>query len=102
MAFATINKRMERMEGENNSKRIAVQQLHVSDGSKYAVFLRSPSGSRAHFKYLHDSIESATERSREYAANMASLGHLDFMYYVIEIKHRVGIEHGKVVDAALK
>jgi hypothetical protein len=79
-----------------------VQQLHNAAYPKYAVFLRSPSGTRAKFKYLHDSLDSAIEKCREYAADMASIGHLDFTYYAIEIKHRVGIEHGKIVDEPLK
>jgi hypothetical protein len=90
---------MEHMEGEPNSRKLAVQQLRDAGCPKYAVFLRSPSGTRAHFKYLHDSIESATERCREYAADMASRGHVDYTYYAVEIKHRVGIEGGKIVDA---
>ncbi len=80
----------------------AVQQLHEAVAPKYAVFMRSPSGTRAKFKYLHDSLDSAIEKCREYAADMASIGHLDFTYYAIEIKHRVGIEHGKIVDDPLK
>jgi hypothetical protein len=84
---------------EEPTKRQAVLQLHEATSPKYAVFLRSSSGLRANFKYLHDSIESATERCREYAADMASRGHVDYTYYAVEIKHRVGIEGGKIVDA---
>lgn len=87
---------------EEPTKRQAVQQLHEAEAPKYAVFVRSDSGLRAHFKYLHDSLESAIDRCRQYASERASNGHLDFTYYAVEIKHRVGIERGKVVDEPTK
>jgi hypothetical protein len=87
---------------EEPTNKQAVQQLHEAVSPKYAVFTRSPSGTRAKFKYLHDSLESAIERCREYAAERASAGQLDYTYYAVEIKHRVGIEHGKIVDEPIK
>jgi hypothetical protein len=44
----------------------------------------------------------AIECCRKYAADRASSGYVDFTYYAVEIKHRVGIEHGKIVDEPLK
>ena len=79
-----------------------VQQLHEAESPQYAVFLRSSSGTRAHFKYLHNSLDSAIEFSRAKAAELASAGQLDFTYYAVEIKHRVGIERGKIVDEPSK
>lgn len=87
---------------EEPTKRQTVQQLHEALSPQYAVFARSPSGTQAYFKYLHDSLESAIERCREYAADKAAHGHMDFTYYAVEIKHRVGIEHGKIVDEPTK
>ena len=87
---------------EEPTRRQTVQQLHEATSPKYAIFLRSPSGLRAHFKYLHDSLDSAIEFSRAKAAELASTGQLDFTYYAVEIKHRVGIEHGKIVDEPTK
>lgn len=87
---------------EEPTNRQAVLQLHEATSPKYAVFTRSPSGLRANFKFVHDSLESAIERCREYAADKASNGYLDFTYYAVEIKHRVGIEHGKIVDEPSK
>lgn len=87
---------------EEPTNRLAVLQLHEATSPKYAVFARSPSGLRANFKFLHNSLESAIERCREYAAEKASAGQLDFTYYAVEIKHRVGIEHGKIVDEQSK
>jgi hypothetical protein len=87
---------------EEPTNKQAVQQLHEAVSPKYAVFTRSPSGTRAKFKYLHDSLESAIERCREYAAERASAGQLDYTYYAVEIKHRVGIERGKIVDEPTK
>lgn len=81
---------------------MAVQQLHNATDPKYAVFMRSESGHSAKFTYLHESLDTAIECCRKFAANAASYGHRDFTYYAIEVKHRVGIEHGKVVDEAMK
>jgi len=79
-----------------------VQQLHEAVSPKYAVFMRSESGHQARFKYLHDSLDSAIECCRNFAADKASGGNVDFTYYAIEIKHRVGIERGKIVDEPSK
>ena len=87
---------------EEPTRRQAVLQLHEATSPKYAVFTRSPSGLRANFKFLHDSLESAIECCRRYAADRVSDGQVDFTYYAVEIKHRVGIEHGKIVDELLK
>ena len=87
---------------EEPTKRQTVQQLHEATSPKYAIFLRSPSGLRAHFKYLHDSLESAIEGCRSMAADLASRGKVDYTYYAVEIKHRVGIEHGKIIDEPTK
>lgn len=75
-----------------------ITQLHAAETAKYAVFMRSESGQSAKFAYLHDTLESAVNSCRAYAATTFSHGHKDFTYYAIEIKHRVGIEHGKIVD----
>lgn len=90
------------MDGGFRSRKKAVQQLHSAKDPKFAVFLRSPSGQSAKFKYLHKTLEGAIEKCREYAANAVGHGHLDFTYYAVEIKHRVGIEQGKPVDEAMK
>jgi hypothetical protein len=90
------------MEGAFRSRKKAVHQLHEATDPKYAVFMRSPSGHSAKFKYLHESMDTAIEKCREFAANAVSHGHLDFTYYAVEIKHRVGIERGKLVDEPMK
>jgi hypothetical protein len=87
---------------EEPTNRMAVLQLHEAVSPQYAVFVRSSSGLRANFKYLHDSLDSAIEFCRKLAAERAAAGHLDFTYYAVEIKHRVGIEHGKIVDEPTK
>jgi len=86
------------MEGAFRSRKKAVAPLHEAENPKYAIFLRSQSGHSAKFKLLHDTLESAIEKCREFASNTISHGNLDFTYYAVEIKHRVGIERGKVVD----
>ena len=87
---------------EEPTTRQTVQQLHEAESPKYAVFLRTESGKSARFKYLHDSLDSAMDSCRKYAADMVSRGYTDFTYYAVEIKHRVGIERGKIVDESTK
>ena len=87
---------------EHQSPRMLVQQLHKATDPKYAVFMRSQSGQSAKFKVLHSTLDSAVETAREHAANAVGHGNVDFTYYVVEIKHRVGIEHGKPVDQPMK
>ena len=90
------------MDEAPKTRKMAVQQLHNATDPKYAVFMRSESGHSAKFTFLHESLETAIECCRKFAANAASHGHLDFTYYAVEIKHRVGIERGKIVDEAMK
>ena len=89
------------MIAEHRSRKFAVQQLHNATDPKFAVFMRSPSGHSAKFKYLHESLDSAVEACRTYASAAAAHGHSDFTYYAAEIRHRVGIEHGKLVDESM-
>ena len=83
---------------ELKTNRFAVQQLHGAENPRYAVFARTASGQAARFNAIHDSEESALKTARFHAAERAGNGSLDFTFYVVEIKHRVGIEHGKLVD----
>jgi hypothetical protein len=100
--LCTINQTGGHMEIGPRYRKIAVQQLHSATDVKFAVFMRSESGGSAKFAYLHDSLESAIETCRKYAAKAVGHGHSDFTYYAVEIKHRVGIEHGKIVDEATR
>jgi hypothetical protein len=90
------------MDGEQVPLKIAVQQLHSNSDSKFAVFMRTPSGQTARFRFLHDTLDSAVETCRKYASLAVANGGIDFTYYAVEIKHRVGIEHGKIVDEPMK
>lgn len=90
------------MQEAPKTRKMAVQQLHKATDPKYAVFMRSESGHSAKFTFLHESLETAIECCRKFAASAASHGHLDFTYYAVEIKHRVGIERGKIVDESMK
>ena len=82
------------------TQRFNVSQIIGIEHPKYALFLRSKSGKNAKFESLIDDEQTALEVAREFAAKVAGRGESDFTYYVIEIKHRVGIEHGKLVDIA--
>lgn len=81
--------------------RYLIQDLARNPKSKFAVFCRSTSAWRAKFKSVHPSVEVALDVARLHAAEYASTGKTDFTYYVVEIKHRVGIENGKIVDEAV-
>lgn len=82
------------------SHRFKIQALYQNPNAQFAIFMRSKSGSGARFSTVHDSMESALEMAREYAANAIRDGNLDFTFYVVEILHRVGIEGGKPIDKA--
>ncbi len=90
------------MAAKELSARMLIQQLHNATDPKFAVFMRTQSGKSARFKSLHKCLETAVEACREHAASAAAHGSLDFTYYAIEIKHRVGIEAGKLVDESMK
>jgi hypothetical protein len=67
----------------------------------WALFLREKgrkSGRSAFFQCLVDSKESAVEIARQYASEQAQRGNVEFAYYVVELKHQVGIKGGKIVD----
>jgi hypothetical protein len=89
------------LQGQHKSRKRAIQQLHAATDPKFAVFLRTASGKHAQFRYLHDSLESAIECCRHFSSRVVADGCLDFTYYAVEIKHRVGIERGKPVDQAM-
>ncbi len=84
------------------SRRYIIQQFDKTNTKRWAVFCRSPSGQSAKFVVLHEEFSEAIETARKHAATTASHGHLDFTYFVVELKHKVGIEDGKVVDIALE
>jgi hypothetical protein len=74
-----------------------VEVLGQNAAGKFAVFGRTPSGTRAYFRTVHDDISTAIEAAQTHAAENAAAGKPDFTFYVVEIKHRYGIENGKVV-----
>ena len=82
--------------------RHTVQQLHQAEDPRFAVFMRSSSGQSAKFKVLVGTLDEAIEIARHHAATTVGHGNLDFTYYAVEIKHRVGIERGNPVDEAMK
>lgn len=69
--------------------------------AKFAVFRRSASGRAAYFQALHPDEDKAREVARTHASESVGYGHKDFTYFVVELKHRVGIENGKPVDEAV-
>jgi len=83
------------------TSRHTVQQLHEATDPKFAVFMRSASGQSAKFKCLHESLDTAIDASRQYASTAVSNGEIDFTYYAVEIKHRVGIERNKPTDQSM-
>mgnify|MGYP006270028063 CR=1 FL=1 len=81
--------------------RFRIVDLNNNLDAKFAVFRRSVSGRSAHFQAIHTSLENAIEVARIHASESVALGDTDFSYYVVELKHRVGIEHGKPVDKSM-
>jgi len=86
---------------KEGSLRQRITDLNNNLDAKYAVFRRSLSGKSAQFRAIHDSIETAIEVARMHASEAASNGDHDFTFYVVQLKHRVGIEHGKPVDISM-
>lgn len=84
------------------TNRFRVSQLPQAADPKFAVFARTPSGQSARFSVLHDTIDSAIEVAREHAAERVASGCTDFTFYIVELKHRIGIERGKLVDEPMK
>jgi hypothetical protein len=82
----------------NQENRIYTQQLDQHPNKKWAIFTREPSRNAAYFRCLLGSESEATDIARGYAAEAVSRGWVDFTYYVVEIKHRVGIEKSKPID----
>jgi hypothetical protein len=80
------------------SHKTIMQRLKEAKGEKFAIFCRSKSGTNARFKAIHPTLEEAKEVARSHAAEHASHGSLDFTYYVAELKYKVGIEDGSMVD----
>ena len=83
---------------EPGTPRHRIIDLNNNLDARYAVFRRSPSGRSAHFQAIHESVDVATEVARIHASESVARSDTDFTYYVVEIKHRVGIEHVKPVD----
>lgn len=80
------------------ANRIYTQQLDEFPDQKWAIFTREPSRNAAYFRCLLSSKEEATDIARGFAAEAVGRGWVDFTYYVVEIKHRVGIEKSKPID----
>jgi hypothetical protein len=78
--------------------RIYTQQLDEHPDKKWAIFTREPNRNAAYFRCLMNSKEEATDIARGFASEAVGRGWMDFTYYVVEIKHRVGIEKSKPVD----
>lgn len=86
---------------EPKTRRERIQDLIESDGSRFAIFLRNRKGNKAEFTTIHKSYDIALDVARLHASEMASQGKTDYTFYVVDIKHRVGIERGKIVDSEI-
>lgn len=89
-------------EGRYRCRKFAIKQFKGVDNPKFAVFMRTPSGQSAKFQYLHETLESAVDSCREYAAQAVVNGGTDFTLYAVEIRHKAGIENGKLVDQVIE
>ena len=89
---------------DKEMNRCYLLELDKASNPQWALFLRDgtrKNGKAAFFQCLLPSKESAVEVARQYAAEQAQHGHLDFSYYVVELKHHVGIVGGKLIDKSL-
>jgi hypothetical protein len=83
-----------------STKRERIKALHdINPMGMFAVFCRSQSGTKAYFSSIHDTAASAHAVCQEHAAEQVTRGSTDFTYYVVQIKAKMGIEHGKYVNA---
>jgi len=81
------------------TKRERVKALHdINPMGMFAVFARSPKGTKAVFGSIHETAASAYAVAQQHAAESAAAGSTDFTYYVVQIKAKMGIEHGKYVN----
>lgn len=83
------------------TKRYLVADIANHPEKRYALFLRSKSGGNAHFKCMFGDEKDAVDVARQYASDVVARGEIDFTYYVVELKHRVGIEQGRPVDVSM-
>lgn len=80
------------------SKRELAQLLTTENPvGMFAVFRRGRSGTGARFRALHNTYDSALSAAQEHSAEAISKGNMDFTYYVVEVKSKMGIEHGRLV-----
>jgi len=96
-----MGKRIFKEDPTVGTARYKIQDLYKNPEAKFAVFCRNEQGLKAKFEITHADVDVALEAARKYASEYASAGGSDFTYYVIEIKHRVGIECGKLVDTPM-
>jgi hypothetical protein len=86
------------MKTNKEQKRVYANELKNHPNHKWAIFTREVKGSAAYFRCLLDSESKAIEIARDYASEAVVRGWADFTYYIVEIKHRLGIEDGKPID----
>ena len=83
---------------EDKVNKIELLEMKNHPGKKFALFVRSPSSNSAKFRLLFDSKEAACEKAQEYFVKRVADGKTNFTFYVVELKHMIGIEDGKLID----
>jgi len=87
-----------RKPAETAKQKVIKKLMEVPDpNGMFAIFARSPSGQRAHFRAVFDTEAEATAIAQEYSSEFVRDGHTDFTFYIVEIKGRMGLEHGRYV-----
>ena len=86
---------------EQPVRRIRVKNLNEYPDHKWAVFTRSRNGQVAQFSVIHATQEKALEVARTHAADCVANAEFDRLYFVVELKHKVGFDNGKPTDTAL-
>lgn len=83
---------------EDRINKAELLELKNRPKSKYALFVRSPTAGSAKFRFAFEDIEEAKNKAQEYFVNRVANGKTDFTFYIVELKHMIGIENGTFVD----
>lgn len=87
---------------EDRINKAELLELKNRPDVKYALFVRSPTAGSAKFRFAFSDINEAKERAQEYFVKRVADGKDDFTFYIVELKHMIGIENGVFIDKEMK
>lgn len=83
---------------EDKVDRVGLLELMNHPDKRWALFVRGSSANSAKFKFVFETKEEAIEKAKEYSSQRVANGSFDFTFYIVEIKHMIGIQDGKMID----